>query len=56
MTAASTGKGLEVTPGYNVDMKYNADTEMVDFTFVLPDNTWFGFGLGSKDMFDVNMI
>ena len=46
--AASTGKGLEVFPGFNVDMKYNKDTEMVDFTVVIPDNTWMGVILGSK--------
>ena len=55
-SAASSGSGLEVFPGFNVDMKYNKDTEMVDFTVVIPDNTWMGIVLGSSQMIDSDII
>ena len=55
-SAASTGKGLEVFPGFNVDIKYNKDSDMVDFTVVIPDNTWMGIILGTKSMIDSDMI
>ena len=54
--ASSSGKGLEITPGYNVDMVYDKKAGQVTFTFVIPDQTWAGIVLGGKDMNNTNMI
>ena len=35
--AASSGKGLEILDGFNIDMAYNTTTDMIDYTFVVPD-------------------
>jgi hypothetical protein len=54
--AKSSGKGLEVFDGYNVDMKWNSKTEEIEYTVVAPGNTVFGFVLGGHTMFDANLI
>ena len=54
--AASSGTGMEVFPGFNLDMTFNSKTSLVEFTFVIPDGTWMGLVLGSSGMINANMI
>ena len=37
-------------------MAYDEYNDTVDFTFVVPDQTWMGVVLGGRRMFNVNMI
>ena len=48
--AISTGIGKEVLAGYNVNAVYDARTEQVVFTFVVPNNSWMGILLGTNQM------
>jgi hypothetical protein len=56
VAAFSSGTGLEVSDGFNINIKYNSQTQLVDFTFVVPDGTYMGIILGSKKMANSDMI
>jgi hypothetical protein len=54
--ARSTGKGQELTNGYNIEVTWNETTSMVTFTAVIPDKTWLGLVLGSFSHVNSDMI
>jgi len=52
----SSGQGKEVQEGYNIDVDWDEETEIVTFTAILQDNSWMGIVLGNFGMTDSDMI
>lgn len=54
--AKSSGTGLEVFDGYNIDIVYKEEDNKIHFTFVIPDQTWLGIVLGGRTMYGTDCI
>jgi hypothetical protein len=52
----SSGKGKEVTDGYNIAVDWDEKTEVVTFTVVMQDLSWLGIVLGSFSHTNSDMI
>lgn len=54
--AKSSGTGQELTDGFNIDVTWDEETEIVTFTAVIPNKTWMGIVLGNYSMVNSDMI
>jgi hypothetical protein len=54
--AVSTGAGVEIANGFNLQISYNAWSEITTFRIVVPNNTWFSIVLGSANHLNSDMI
>ena len=54
--SVSSGKGKEVTDGYNIDVDWDEKTEVVTFKVVMQDLSWLGIVLGSFSHTNSDMI
>ena len=52
----SSGLGEELIKGFNVQVSYNAWSEVAAFRVVIPDQTWFGIVLGSSSHANSDMV
>ena len=54
--SVSSGSGKEVSDGFNIAVDWDEKTEVVTFTVVMPDLSWFGIVLGSFSHTNSDMI
>ena len=52
----SSGMGEELIDGFNIQVSFNAWSQIVSFRVVIPNNTWLGLILGSQDHTNSDMI
>ena len=54
--ADSSGQGLEVHDGFNINFKYDDQLSKVTIDTVQPDGSWFGLLLGTTQMVNADVI